>query len=143
MKFQRHLVFSLAGAAIAVTAMSSTATYAEAGSNHPMRIILHCAAGSPADRSVREIAKWWSEHMGRRYYVENVPNAPQTVGMGAATTSETDKVSRFYLGDVENVSDTPQTVGMGAATTNAKNEADKYSMLFDLGDCENEASSPE
>jgi tripartite-type tricarboxylate transporter receptor subunit TctC len=109
MNFLRRLVFVLAGAALGGAALFSTVTYAETDSNHPIRIIMRCPAGSPADLSVREVAKWWSDKMGRHYYVENVSNVPETVGMSAAARSGTDK----------------------------------YSMLFDLGDCENEASSPE
>ena len=87
---RRHL-FQLIGAAIALAAVSHVAS-AQTVSAQPVRIIVPCAAGTPADLVARIVAKGMWENSGQQTYVENI-----TAGAGPMDMDTADKL----LGDDE------------------------------------------
>ena len=67
---RRHL-FQVVGAAIALAAVSHVAS-AQTAPAQPVRVIVPCAAGTPADLVARIVAKGMSEISGQQAYVENI-----------------------------------------------------------------------
>lgn len=110
--FRRHF-FQLIGAAIAVAVVSHVAS-AQTAPAQPMRIIVPCAAGTPADLVAHIIAKGMSETSGQQAYVENI-----TAGAGPIDIDTAEKLLAdghsilFNLGDCGNENGRPQvTVSM-------------------------------
>jgi tripartite-type tricarboxylate transporter receptor subunit TctC len=74
MKLSRRSVLSLATSAIALPALSSTAS-AQAYPARPVRIIVSLGAGTTPDIVGRLLAQWLSERLGQPFVVENRPGA--------------------------------------------------------------------
>ncbi len=88
---QSHLSF---GIALVVATISSVA--AAGGYQQPVRMLVPCPAGSPADISARDIARLWSEKSGRQFYVENLPAG----AVSASITGDTHLDGRTMLFDL-------------------------------------------
>ena len=109
----RRPFFYLVGVAIAVAALSQIVS-AEAPSIQTLRLIVPCAAGTPADLVAHIIAKGMSETSGLPAYVENI-----TAGAGPIDIDTAEKLLAdghsilFNLGDCGNEDGRPQaTVSM-------------------------------
>lgn len=98
----------LVAVAIAIAGAPQVAV-ADSGPHHPVRMLVPCPAGSPADISARKTAQWWSDNTPRQFFVENF-----VVGTASAS---------------------PRTL--------AEALADNHTILFDLADCDNDASIPQ
>ena len=107
-QFRRHY-FQLIGAVIAVAAVSHVAS-AQTAPAQPMRIIVPCATGTPADLVAHIIAKGMSETSGQQAYVENI-----TAGAGPIDIDTAEKLLAdghsilFNLGDCGDGGGKPQT----------------------------------
>ena len=86
MTLLRPHLFQLVGAAIALAAASHVAS-AQTVPAQPVRIIVPCAAGTPADLVARIVAKGMSEIPGQQAYVENI-----TAGAGPMDMDTADKL---------------------------------------------------
>jgi tripartite-type tricarboxylate transporter receptor subunit TctC len=89
MQIVRRQFFSLAGAAIATTAIPRIAA-AQTYPARPVRVIVPGAAGGPTDVTSRFIAQKLSEHVGKQFYVENIGGAGGNIGMGRAAQAAPD-----------------------------------------------------
>ena len=81
MKLARRLFLFLAGGA-AVAPMVSQFAWAQAYPARPVRLLIPLAAGGPTDVFARLMAQKLSEHLGKQFYVENVPGAGGNIGTG-------------------------------------------------------------
>jgi tripartite-type tricarboxylate transporter receptor subunit TctC len=79
MEFPRRRFLRLAAGAIALPAISHTAT-AQAYPVRPVRIIVGIAAGGATDIVGRLIGQWLSERLGQQFVIENRPGAGTTIG---------------------------------------------------------------
>src|SRR5260370_31173381 len=71
MQIVRRQFLSLAGAAIATTAIPRIAA-AQAYPARPVRVIVPGAPGGPTDLTSRVIAQKLSKQLGRQFYIENI-----------------------------------------------------------------------
>lgn len=105
---RRHL-FQLVGAAIALAAVSHVAS-AQTVPAQPIRIIVPCAAGTPADLVARIVAKGMSEISGQQAYVENITAGAGPIDMDTADKLLADDHSiLFNLGYCGDEGGRPQT----------------------------------
>jgi len=74
MRFRRRQFLHLAGAAVALPAVSRFA-WAQAYPSRPVRVVVGLAAGSGADILARLIGQWLTERLGRSFIIENRPGA--------------------------------------------------------------------
>jgi tripartite-type tricarboxylate transporter receptor subunit TctC len=79
---RRHL-FGLAGAAIAAAATSQP-TPAHAENIYPLRLIVPCATGTPADLLARHVARTMFDEWGQQVAVENIPTGGGNIGKDSA-----------------------------------------------------------
>ena len=107
----------LFGAAIALAALSHAAS-AQTVPAQPLRIIVPCAAGTPADLVARILAKGMSEISGQGAYVENIPAGAGPIHRDTADKLLADDHSiLFNLGDCGDEGGRPQTtVSMSSAS---------------------------
>src|SRR5262245_51260589 len=89
MQIIRRQFLSLAGAAIATTAIPAIAA-AQAYPARPVRIIVPYAPGSATDVHGRVIAQKLSDQLGKQFYVENIAGANGNIGMGRAAQAAPD-----------------------------------------------------
>ena len=85
MKFRRRQFLHLAGAAVALPAVSRFA-WAQAYPSRPVRVVVGLAAGSGADILARLIGQWLTERLGQSFIIEN--------RSGAGTNIATETVVR-------------------------------------------------
>jgi tripartite-type tricarboxylate transporter receptor subunit TctC len=89
----------LVGAAIAVVMIANVAR-AQTSLTSPVRFIVPCAVGTPADLVARIIANGMSENAGQKVHVENIPNlAGMTVTDMADNMLADGNTILFNLGD--------------------------------------------
>jgi tripartite-type tricarboxylate transporter receptor subunit TctC len=89
MQPSRRQFLSAAGATIAATIfppIAAAQTYPE----RPVRVIVPYAPAGPTDVAARLIALKLSEHLGKQFYVENIPGASANIGMGRAAKAAPD-----------------------------------------------------
>jgi tripartite-type tricarboxylate transporter receptor subunit TctC len=89
MKLPRRKFLHLAAGAAALPAISRIAS-AQAYPVRPVRIIVPYATGGTTDTIARLLAPKLSEHLGKQFFVENVPGASGNVGMGRAAHAAAD-----------------------------------------------------
>jgi tripartite-type tricarboxylate transporter receptor subunit TctC len=89
MPLVRRQFLSAAGAALAATIIPSIAT-AQDYPARPVRVIVPYAPAGPTDVAARLIAAKLSEHLGKQFYVENIPGASGNIGMGRAAKAAPD-----------------------------------------------------
>ena len=77
MTIQRRRFLSLAGAAIAMPAVTRLAR-AQGWPNRQVRIIIGYPPGGSADITARLIAQWLTERLGQSFIVESRPAAVPT-----------------------------------------------------------------
>jgi tripartite-type tricarboxylate transporter receptor subunit TctC len=75
----RRYAFRCAVAATVATAYHSTA-FVQAEDTYPLRVIVPCAAGTPADLLARHLAKSMQDDWGQHVFVENIPTATDRAG---------------------------------------------------------------
>ena len=85
MRFRRRQFLHLAGAAVALPAVSRFA-WAQAYPSRPVRVVVGLAAGSGADILARLIGQWLTERLGQSFIIEN--------RSGAGTNIATETVVR-------------------------------------------------
>jgi len=78
MRFRRRQFLHLAGAAVALPAVSRFA-WAQAYPSRPVRVVVGLAAGSGADILARLIGQWLTERLGRSFIIENRPGASTNI----------------------------------------------------------------
>ena len=101
--------FQLFGAAIALAALSHVAS-AQTVPDHSLRIIVPCAAGTPADLVARILAEGMSQISGQAAFVENIPAGEGPIDMDTAHKLLPDDHSiLFNLGDCGDEGGRPQT----------------------------------
>src|SRR5262245_60668158 len=90
MKFPRRRQFlQLAAGAAALPAVSRIA-WAQAYPARPVRIIVPFAPSGATDIFARLAAQKLSEHLGKQFYVENIPGASGNIGTGQAARAAPD-----------------------------------------------------
>lgn len=89
MQFIRRQFLSAAGAAFAATVVPLIAA-AQTYPVRPVRVIVPYAPAGPTDVAARLIATKLSEHLGKQFYVENIPGASGNIGMGRAAKAAPD-----------------------------------------------------
>ncbi len=88
-KLARRSLLRLAGAAIG-SSVSSRFALAESYPTRPVRVIVAYSPGGVTDTLTRLIVGKMSEHLGRQFYVENLPGGSGNIGMGQAAKSPPD-----------------------------------------------------
>lgn len=88
---------SALAAAIAVFALTAAAQ-AQNYPDRPVRVIVPYAPGGPTDISGRIIAQKLSEHLGKQFFVENVPGVGGNTGTGRAAQAAPDGYTLLYAG---------------------------------------------
>ncbi len=96
MQIVRRQFLSLAGAAIATTAIPAIAA-AHAYPARPVRIIVPSAPGGGPDVFARLVAQKLSEHLGKQFYVENIGGAGGNIGMGRAAQAAPDGYTILFV----------------------------------------------
>lgn len=89
MALGRREFLSFAGAAVATTIVPRIGS-AETYPTRPVRVIVPFAPAGPTDVTGRLIAQKLSDHLGKRFYVENVGGAGGNVGIGRAAQAAPD-----------------------------------------------------
>jgi tripartite-type tricarboxylate transporter receptor subunit TctC len=89
MKLPRRQILHLAAGAAALPAVSRMAS-AQSYPTRPVRMIVPFAPGGQVDVIGRLVAQKLSEHFGKQYYVENLPGAGGTIGVGRAAQAAPD-----------------------------------------------------
>ena len=74
MKLSRRRVLRLAGAAVALPAVSRIAS-AQAYPSRPIRVVIGYTPAGSADITARLMGQWMSERLGQTVVVENRPGA--------------------------------------------------------------------
>jgi tripartite-type tricarboxylate transporter receptor subunit TctC len=109
MTFLRRHFFRLLGATL-ITVGASQIAPVRAESVQPLRLIVPCAAGTPADLLARIVAKGMSENAGYEVQVENI-----TAGSGPIDLDTIDKLLTdgqtiiFNLANCDDEDKGPQT----------------------------------
>jgi len=89
MKFRRRQFLHLAGAAVALPAVSRFA-WAQAYPSRPVRVVVGLAAGSGVDILARLIGQWLTERLGQSFIVENRPGAGTNIATEAVIRAAPD-----------------------------------------------------
>jgi tripartite-type tricarboxylate transporter receptor subunit TctC len=89
MKLPRRQFLHLAAGAAALPVISRFA-WAQAYPTRPVRIIVPFAPGGTTDIFARLAAQKLSEHLGKQFYVENIPGASGNIGTGQAARAAPD-----------------------------------------------------
>jgi tripartite-type tricarboxylate transporter receptor subunit TctC len=89
MNRSRRQFLHLAGGAGTLSIMPGIAN-AQAYPARAVRVIVPFAAGGPTDAFARPVAQKLSEHLGKQFYVENLPGAGGNIGTGQAARSAHD-----------------------------------------------------
>jgi len=89
MKFRRRQFLHLAGAAVALPAVSRFA-WAQAYPSRPVRVVVGLAAGSGVDILARLIGQWLTERLGQSFIIENRPGAGTNIATEAVIRAAPD-----------------------------------------------------
>ena len=89
MKIHRRQLLRLAGAGLALPALSRVAT-AQAYPSKPVRIVVGYAAGGGVDITARLIGAWLSERFGQQFVIENRPGASTNIATESVVRSDPD-----------------------------------------------------
>jgi len=89
MKFQRRQFLHLAGAAVALPAVSRFA-WAQAYPSRPVRVVVGLAAGSVVDILAILIGQWLTERLGQSFIIENRPGAGTNIATEAVIRAAPD-----------------------------------------------------
>jgi tripartite-type tricarboxylate transporter receptor subunit TctC len=87
--FVRRQFMQIAGAAAASPILAKLA-WAQAYPSRPVRVIVPYAPGGVTDVVARLIAQKLSEHLGKQFFVENVPGATGNIGTSQAAKAAPD-----------------------------------------------------
>jgi tripartite-type tricarboxylate transporter receptor subunit TctC len=85
---RRQFLYLAAGATALAT--PSRIAFAQQYPARPVRVIVPFAPGGPTDVCARVIAQKLSEHLGKQFYVENIPGASGNIGTGQAAKAKPD-----------------------------------------------------
>src|SRR5262249_30371819 len=96
MKLHRRQFFHLSGAALAGIATQPTA-WAQSYPERAVRVIVPYAPGGPTDIIARLVALKLSDHVGKQFYVENIPGAGGNIGMGRAAQATPDGYTLLFV----------------------------------------------
>jgi tripartite-type tricarboxylate transporter receptor subunit TctC len=96
MKLHRRQFLHLAGAALAGIATQPTA-WAQTYPERAVRVIVPYAPGGPTDIIARLVALKLSDHVGKQFYVENMPGAGGNIGMGRAAQAAPDGYTVMFV----------------------------------------------
>jgi hypothetical protein len=91
MKFRRRQFLHLAGAAAALPVLPRLA-FALDYPTRSVRVIVAFAPGGVTDTFARLMAQKLGEHLGKRFYVENIAGATGNIGTGQADAEKPDLV---------------------------------------------------
>jgi tripartite-type tricarboxylate transporter receptor subunit TctC len=89
MQIVRRQFLSIAGATVAATIVPQIAA-AQSYPTRPVRVIVPYAPAGPTDVTARLIAAKLSEHLGKQFFVENMPGASGNIGMSRAAKAAPD-----------------------------------------------------
>ena len=89
MKFRRRQFLHLAGAAVALPAMSRFA-WAQAYPSRPVRVVVGLAAGSGVDILARLIGQWLTERLCQSFIIDNRPGAGTNIATEAVIRAAPD-----------------------------------------------------
>ncbi len=89
MKLPRRQFLKAAAGAVALAAPARL-SFAQAYPARPVRVIVPFAPGGPTDVCARLVAQKLSDHLGKQFYVENVPGAGGNIGTGQAARAKPD-----------------------------------------------------
>ena len=89
MNLGRRQFLFFASAAVATTVVPGI-TAAQTYPGRPVRVIVPYAPAGPTDVTGRLIAQKLSEHLGTRFFVENIAGASGNIGMGRAAKAAPD-----------------------------------------------------
>jgi tripartite-type tricarboxylate transporter receptor subunit TctC len=89
MKLPRRRFLGLAGAAVALPAVSHIAR-AQAYPTRPVRVIVPYGPAGIADVVARFVAEKLTDRLGKQFYIENVPGAGGNIGTGRAAHAAPD-----------------------------------------------------
>ena len=89
MKLLRHRLLQIACITLAAVA-AMPAARADNYPDRPVRVIVPYAPGGPTDVIGRLVSIKLSEHLGKQFYVENVPGVGGNIGMGRAAQAAPD-----------------------------------------------------
>ena len=96
MKLHRRQFLHLTGAAVAGIATQPTA-WAQIYPERAVRVIVPYAPGGPTDIIARLVALKLSDHVGKQFYVENIPGAGGNIGMGRAVQATPDGYTVLFV----------------------------------------------
>src|SRR6266852_9225608 len=96
MQLIRRQFLSAAGAAVATTIVPLIAS-AQTYPVRPVRVIVPYAPAGPTDVAARLIASKLSEHLGKQFYVENIPGASGNIAMGRAAKAAPDGYTVVFV----------------------------------------------
>jgi tripartite-type tricarboxylate transporter receptor subunit TctC len=96
MKLARRQVLELAAGVPALPALSRIAR-AQAYPTRPVRAIVAFAPGGTTDIFARLATQKLSEHLGKQFYVENIPGASGNIGTGQAARATPDGYTIFFV----------------------------------------------
>jgi tripartite-type tricarboxylate transporter receptor subunit TctC len=89
MMFSRRQFLLVAGGAAACS-IGGRPISAQAYPTRPVRLLVPLGAGGPTDVFARLMAQRLSDHLGRQFYVENVPGAGGNIGIARAAQAGSD-----------------------------------------------------
>jgi tripartite-type tricarboxylate transporter receptor subunit TctC len=89
MKLPRRQFLKAAAGALALTAPAHL-SFAQDYPARPVRVIVPFAPGGPTDVCARLVAQKLSDHLGKQFYVENIPGAGGNIGTGQAARAKPD-----------------------------------------------------
>ena len=89
MTFHRRQFLRLAGAAVAMPAVASSA-YAQAYPSRPVRVVIGYPPGGSADITARLMTQWLSERLGQPFLVESRPGGGTNIATEAVINAPPD-----------------------------------------------------
>src|SRR5215468_2711294 len=96
MQLVRRQFLSVAGAVVAAAIVPPVAV-AQSYPVRPVRVIVPYAPAGPADVAARLIAAKLSEHLGKQFYIENIPGASGNIGMSRAAKAAPDGYTVIFV----------------------------------------------
>jgi tripartite-type tricarboxylate transporter receptor subunit TctC len=97
MEFARRQFLSVAGAAVATTAIPRIAA-SRAYPARPVRIVVGFAAGGSTDIVARVVGQWLSERLGQPFIIENRPGAGGNIGIESVVRAPADGYTLLLFG---------------------------------------------